>query len=78
MSENPFDDEQGTFVALVNSEGQYSLWPTFAAVPAGWTASYGPADRASCLAHIEQVWTDLRPTSLVERMNRASAKQAHA
>lgn len=67
MSVNPFDDETGTFHALVNDEGQYSLWPTFTAVPAGWQVAHGPADRASCLAHIEQNWTDLRPRSLVER-----------
>jgi uncharacterized protein YbdZ (MbtH family) len=24
---NPFNDDQGTFPALVNDEGQYSLWP---------------------------------------------------
>lgn len=23
---NPFDDESGRFVTLVNGEGQYSLW----------------------------------------------------
>ncbi|MEU9822366.1 MbtH family protein [Pseudonocardia alni] len=67
MSENPFDDETGTFYALVNDEGQYSLWPAFAAVPAGWQVAHGPADRAACLAHVEQHWTDLRPRSLVDR-----------
>ena len=54
MSVNPFDDEDGTFLALVNDEGQYSLWPEFAAVPDGWRIDHGPAGRASCLAHIEQ------------------------
>lgn len=67
MSTNPFDDENGTFYALVNDEGQYSLWPTFADVPAGWTVAHGPADKAACLEHVEQNWTDLRPRSLVER-----------
>ncbi|MBW0101276.1 MbtH family protein [Pseudonocardia sp. KRD291] len=67
MSTNPFDDDNGTFHALVNDEGQYSLWPTFADVPAGWTVAHGPADKASCLEFVEQNWTDLRPRSLVER-----------
>ena len=35
MSTNPFDDPEGSFYALVNDEGQYSLWPAFAEVPAG-------------------------------------------
>lgn len=68
MSTNPFDDENGTFYALVNDEGQHSLWPTFAAVPDGWTVVFGEADRASCLDYIETTWVDLRPRSLVEQM----------
>ncbi|PPK63309.1 MbtH family protein [Actinokineospora auranticolor] len=68
MSTNPFDNEDGTFLVLVNAEDQHSLWPVFADVPAGWTAVYGPADRASCVDYVDRVWTDLRPLSLVERM----------
>ena len=26
---NPFEDENGTYVVLINDEGQYSLWPDF-------------------------------------------------
>jgi MbtH protein len=68
MSTNPFDDENGTFYALVNDEGQHSLWPTFVDVPPGWTVVHGPADRAACLEYIETNWTDLRPRSLIARM----------
>ncbi len=39
MAVSPFDDESGHFFALTNSAGQYSLWPLFAQVPAGWTAT---------------------------------------
>ncbi|GAA2973358.1 MbtH family protein [Actinokineospora diospyrosa] len=75
MSTNPFDDENGTFHALVNDEGQYSLWPTFVDVPAGWQVVFGPDTRAAVLAHIEATWTDMRPRSLAQRMDadRASA-----
>ncbi|WP_103341354.1 MbtH family protein [Amycolatopsis sp. CA-126428] len=65
---NPFDDPDGEFVALVNDEGQYSLWPTFSPVPAGWTTDFGPDRRDACLAHIERTWTDMRPRSLVLAM----------
>ena len=68
MSTNPFDDENGTFYALVNDEGQYSLWPAFAPVPQGWTVRHGPDGRAACLAHVETHWTDMRPASLIRRM----------
>lgn len=68
MSTNPFDDENGTFSVLVNDEGQHSLWPVFAAVPAGWTVVLAETDRASCLEYIEREWTDLRPRSLREAL----------
>jgi MbtH protein len=68
MSDNPFDDVTGTFHALRNDEGQYSLWPTFVPVPAGWTVAHGPAARQECLDHIEEHWTDMRPASLVRQM----------
>ncbi|MET7640368.1 MbtH family protein [Streptomyces sp. NPDC005438] len=63
---NPFDDENGTFLVLVNDEGQHSLWPSFAEVPAGWTTALGESTRAEALDYIESNWTDLRPRSLVE------------
>ncbi|WP_462187960.1 MbtH family protein [Frankia sp. CcWB2] len=68
MSTNPFDDEKGSFYVLVNVEGQHSLWPTFAPVPAGWTTVHGAASRSSCLEYVEANWTDLRPASLIARM----------
>jgi uncharacterized protein YbdZ (MbtH family) len=68
MSTNPFDDEDGTFVVVVNDEEQHSLWPTFADVPAGWQVVFGEATRASCLEYVEQPWTDMRPKSLREAM----------
>jgi uncharacterized protein YbdZ (MbtH family) len=68
VSINPFDDDNGSFLVLVNDEEQHSLWPAFADVPAGWRVVYGEADRAACLDYIEQNWTDIRPKSLRERL----------
>ncbi|ASU84196.1 MbtH family protein [Nocardiopsis gilva YIM 90087] len=65
---NPFDDAEGRFLVLVNDEGQHSLWPSFAEVPAGWTTVFGEDTRDACLAYVEENWTDLRPKSLVEAM----------
>jgi MbtH protein len=65
---NPFDDETAMFFVLVNDEGQHSLWPVFADVPAGWTVAYGEESRAKCLAYIEEFWVDMRPRSLAEAM----------
>ncbi|GAA4225674.1 MbtH family protein [Actinomadura meridiana] len=61
---NPFDDPDGTFLVLVNDEGQHSLWPVFADVPAGWTTAFGPAAKTDCLTYVNENWTDLRPRSL--------------
>jgi MbtH protein len=70
---NPFEDEQAPYRVLVNHENQHSLWPEFADVPAGWTATFGPAPRTRCVEYVERNWTDMRPASLAARMNRASA-----
>jgi MbtH protein len=61
---NPFDDEDGDFLVLVNYEEQYSLWPSFHEVPAGWIATGPSGPRAECLAWVDAHWTDLRPKSL--------------
>jgi uncharacterized protein YbdZ (MbtH family) len=64
---NPFDDEEGTFLVLVNEEGQHSLWPNSRPVPAGWRSAFGRDTRQNCLDYVEQNWTDLRPASLAGR-----------
>jgi MbtH protein len=69
VSTNPFDDEDGRFYALTNTEEQYSLWPTFAEVPDGWRVVFGPGSRQQCLDHIERNWTDMRPKTLRDAMD---------
>jgi MbtH protein len=68
---NPFEDTESSFVVLVNDEGQYSLWPSFMHVPAGWTVVVEETDRATCLDYIEATWTDMRPRSLVRKTDAA-------
>ncbi|GAA2895625.1 MbtH family protein [Streptosporangium fragile] len=67
---NPFEDPDGVYLALVNDEGQYSLWPSWAEVPAGWTVAFGEDTRQACLDFIEANWTDMRPNSLIRAMGR--------
>jgi MbtH protein len=66
---NPFDNDEGVFFVLINDEGQHSLWPEFADVPAGWTTIHGPDSRAGCLEYVNANWTDMRPRSLVREMD---------
>ncbi|WP_433331810.1 MbtH family protein [Spirillospora sp. CA-294931] len=68
MSTNPFEDPEGRFLVLVNDEGQHSLWPVFADVPAGWHTAFGEDTREACLAYVEENWTDLRPRTLIQAM----------
>lgn len=63
---NPFDLDDENFHVLVNDELQYSLWPTFAKVPPGWSVALADTDRRRCLEYVEREWTDLRPRSLRE------------
>ena len=62
---NPFEDTNGTYMVLKNHENQYSLWPSFAAIPAGWSQVFGNDCRTECVKYIEEHWTDMRPSSLV-------------
>ena len=66
---NPFEDEDGIYVVLINDEGQYSLWPDFIDIPAGWTIVHPPDKRDVCLDYINKNWTDMRPKSLIDAMN---------
>jgi uncharacterized protein YbdZ (MbtH family) len=60
--------EEWDYQVLVNDEGQHSLWPEFKDPPAGWTQVGPISDKATCLAWIEENWTDLRPKSLREKI----------
>ncbi|MFG2285697.1 MbtH family protein [Streptomyces sp. NPDC048595] len=65
---NPFEDPNGTYLVLVNDEGQHSLWPGFVEVPAGWTTAHGEDNREACIAYINANWIDMRPKSLASAM----------
>ena len=67
---NIFDDENVTFLVLINEEEQHSLWPEPIQVPAGWTAVHGPDTRQNCLTYINTNWTDMRPASLQLAMSK--------
>ncbi|WP_449065483.1 MbtH family protein [Planomonospora algeriensis] len=51
-------------LVVVNHEEQHSIWPAGRELPDGWRAEGFSGDREECLAHIERVWTDLRPLSV--------------
>ncbi|WP_058973594.1 MbtH family protein [Type-D symbiont of Plautia stali] len=65
MSEqqNPFDNDALDFLVLLNDRQQYSLWPAFAPVPAGWCCVTGPLARSAAIEYVETHWLDMRPTT---------------
>ncbi|MGW7531805.1 MbtH family protein [Amycolatopsis sp. NPDC054798] len=71
---NPFEDDEAAYIVLVNEEGQHSLWPLFVDVPAGWSEVFRADNKAECLAYIDKNWTDLRPKSLIDAMERQAAR----
>jgi MbtH protein len=70
---NPFENDDDEYLVLINQEGQYSLWPSFREVPAGWSITGPRTGRKGCLEWIDQNWTDMRPNSLIREMETKNA-----
>ena len=64
------EDEDDTleYVAVVNGEEQYSIWPANREPPPGWTEAGKRGTKREVLAWIKEVWTDMQPRSLRRRM----------
>ena len=72
-----WDDEDAVFRVVINHEEQYSIWPEYREIPAGWTAVGKQGSKRDCLAYIDEVWTDMRPLSLRKHMEaQATAETA--
>lgn len=61
--------EDGTqYKVVLNHEEQYSIWPADRENAPGWKDEGFSGNKSDCLAHIEEVWTDMRPLSLRKAM----------
>lgn len=58
---NPFDNPQGQFYILQNSQRQFSLWPQQCALPEGWQVVCEPQSQEACQQWLESRWTTLVP-----------------
>jgi MbtH protein len=67
-------DDDARYVVLRNDEEQYSLWLAGHTVPAGWEQVGQEGSKDECSSYVDEVWTDMRPRSLRERMD--AAKQS--
>lgn len=73
-----WDDENAEFEVVINQEEQYSIWPSYKQIPAGWKAVGKKGLKADVLAWIEEHWTDMRPASLRKAMDGESAAHGAA
>ena len=70
------DADKRSYLVVVNDEEQYSIWLADRELPPGWRAEGKSGTKDECLAHISEVWTDMRPRSL--RIQMAADANAEA
>jgi MbtH protein len=68
------DEREDTTIyrVVMNDEEQYSIWPADRELPLGWKDAGKQGLKAECLAYIQEVWTDMRPLSLRQKMDEAA------
>jgi MbtH protein len=66
------DDSDTQYRVVLNHEEQYSIWPLDREPPAGWRDAGKSGPKQECLDYITAVWTDMRPLSLRQAMERQS------
>ena len=70
MARDEQEDDR-IYKVVVNHENQYSIWPADRENAPGWSDAGKQGTRQECLAYIEEVWTDMRPSSLRQKMDEA-------
>ncbi|GAA2735050.1 MbtH family protein [Streptomyces nogalater] len=56
------------YAVVVNAEEQFSIWSAGREIPPGWRQTGFFGSKQQCLAHIAEVWVDMRPASLRENV----------
>ena len=66
------DDKEDTvtYKVVLNDQQQYSIWPADRENASGWRDAGKSGTRQECLAYIKEVWTDMRPLSLRNKMGK--------
>ncbi len=69
MGLTSYDDEiDAIYKVVINHEEQYSIWPADRPSPLGWKGVGKVGTKLQCLNYIEEVWTDMRPLVLREKL----------
>ncbi len=61
-------EPQEMYYVVKNYEEQYSIWPSYKQIPAGWESIGEPKEKSECLDYIDKTWTDMHPLSLRKQM----------
>ncbi|MET9827950.1 MbtH family NRPS accessory protein [Streptomyces sp. NPDC006385] len=64
--------ESVIYRVVVNGEEQYSIWPADRELAPGWSDTGKTGTKEECLRDINDVWTDMRPLSLRQQMERSA------
>ncbi len=70
------EDDATIYGVVINHEEQYAIWPADREPPPGWTLTGVRGPKTDCLAHIREVWTDMRPLSLRRRMSASNPQRS--
>ncbi|MEM7716925.1 MAG: MbtH family protein [Cyanobacteria bacterium P01_A01_bin.68] len=65
-------EDKTVYKVVVNYEEQYSIWFVDRENPLGWTNTGKSGSKAECLEYIREVWTDMRPLSLINKISEAN------
>src|SRR2546425_6501335 len=64
------DKDDDLYRVVINHEEQYSIWPLDKENAPGWKDAGKTGTKTECLAYIKEAWTDMRPKSLRDKMDR--------
>ncbi len=65
---NNDDRDDIKYKVVMNDEEQYSIWMADRPIPNGWRETAKSGSKLECLTYIKEVWTDMRPLSLRNKM----------
>lgn len=68
---NEIEDNR-IYNVVINDELQYSIWLADKENAPGWKNEGKSGSKDECLAYIDEVWTDMRPLSLREHMDKVA------
>ena len=64
------EEDNEEYICLVNEEEQYSIWFAWKEMPLGWKQVGLKGKKEDVLNYVKEVWTDMRPKSLREQMDK--------